>query len=122
MRENNNKELRKVIQIDESRIKDHLGNLVKKSVEDTLNAMLDAEADQLCNAHRYERSEARRDTRAGYYERGLHTTAGEVKLKVPKLRQQKFETAIIERYRRRESSVEEAMIKMYLAVAFPCVG
>jgi len=32
-----------------------------------------------------------------------------------KLRQQKFETAIIERYRRRESSVEEAMIEIYLA-------
>jgi transposase-like protein len=34
---------------------------------------------------------------------------------VPKLRQQTFETAIIERYRRRESSVEEALIEMYLA-------
>jgi len=34
---------------------------------------------------------------------------------VPKLRQQKFETAIIERYQRRESSVEEALIEMYLA-------
>jgi hypothetical protein len=36
-----------------------------------------------------------------------------VLLKVPKLHQQTFETAIIERYRRRESSVEE--IEMYLA-------
>jgi putative transposase len=45
----------------------------------------------------------------------LHTTAGEVTLKVPKLRQQTFETAIIERYRRREASVEEALIEMYLA-------
>jgi hypothetical protein len=36
-------------------------------------------------------------------------------LKVPKLRQAKFETAIIERYKRRESSVEEALIEMYLA-------
>jgi putative transposase len=34
---------------------------------------------------------------------------------IPKLRQQTFETAIIERYRRRESSVEEALIEMYLA-------
>jgi len=38
-----------------------------------------------------------------------------VTLKMPKLRQQAFETAIIERYRRRESSVEEALIEMYLA-------
>src|SRR5512144_1825525 len=77
--------------------------------------MLDAEADQLCGAGRYERSKARQDTRAGSYERTLHTKAGDVSLKVPKLRRQTFETAIIERYRRRESSVEEALIEMYLA-------
>ena len=65
--------------------------------------MLDAEADQFCGAGRYERSQARQDTRAGSYERTLHTSAGEVRLKVPKLRRQTFETAIIERYRRRES-------------------
>jgi transposase-like protein len=109
------KKLSNVIEINEAQIQDHLGELVRGTVEETLNSMLDAEADNLCNAARYERSEARKDTRAGYYQRDLHTRAGEVKLKVPKLRQQKFETAIIERYRRRESSVEEAMMEMYLA-------
>jgi transposase-like protein len=104
-----------VIQIDEARIKDHLGEMVRGTVEETLNAMLDAEADRLCGAGRYERSAARRDTRAGNYDRSLHTKAGEVNLKMPKLRQQTFETAIIERYRRRESSVEEALVEMYLA-------
>lgn len=34
---------------------------------------------------------------------------------MPKLKGVSFETAIIERYRRRESSVEEALIEMYLA-------
>ena len=109
------KKLGKVIQIDEEQIHQHLGNLVRGTVEETLNKLLDAEADQLCNAARYERTEARRDTRAGHYQRKLHTKAGEVTLKVPKLRQHKFETAIIERYKRRESSVEEALIEMYLA-------
>jgi transposase-like protein len=109
------KPMGQVIQIDEARIKDHLGEMVRGTVEETLNAMLDAEADRLCGAGRYERNEARRDTRAGSYDRSLHTKAGEVKLKVPKLRQQTFETAIIERYRRRESSVEEALVEMYLA-------
>ena len=104
-----------VIQIDEGRIRDHLGEMVRGTVEEALNAMLDAEADALCGAARYERSEGRKDTRAGSYERSLHTKAGDVKLKVPKLRQQTFETAIIERYRRREASVEEALIEMYLA-------
>ena len=109
------KAMGQVIQIDEARIRDHLGAMVRGTVEETLNAMLDAEADQLCGAGRYERSEARQDTRAGSYERTLQTSAGEVNLKVPKLRRQTFETAIIERYRRRESSVEEALIEMYLA-------
>ena len=107
--------LNNVITIDDERIKNHLDRVVRGSVEETLNALLDAEADRLCNAQRYERSEARRDTRAGHYERKLQTKAGEVQLKVPKLRAQTFETAIIERYRRRESSVEEALIEMYLA-------
>ena len=104
-----------VIQIDEARIRDHLGEMVRGTVEETLNAMLDAEADQLCGAGRYERSQARQDTRAGSYERTLQTSAGGVNLKVPTLRRQTFETAIIERFRRRESSVEEALIEMYLA-------
>ena len=62
--------------------------MVRGTVEETLNAMLDAEADQLCGAGRYERSQARQDTRAGSYERTLQTSAGEVSLKVPKLRRQ----------------------------------
>jgi putative transposase len=113
--EDNTIPLDNVIRIDDDRIKDHLSRIVRGSVEDTLNALLDAEADRLCNAQRYERSEARRDMRAGYYERQLATQAGEVRLKVPKLRRQTFETAIIERYRRREASVEEALVEMYLA-------
>src|SRR6201985_2355700 len=107
--------LNNVISIDDERIRNHLDRVVRGSVEETLNALLEAEADRLCNAQRYERTEVRRDTRAGHYERKLQTKAGEVRLKVPKLRAQTFETAIIERYRRRESSVEEALIEMYLA-------
>ena len=109
------KPMGQVIQIDESRIRDHLGEMVRGTVEEALNAMLDAEADRLCGAGRYERREGRKDTRAGSYERSLDTKAGPVKLKMPKLRRQTFETAIIERHQRRESSVEEALIEMYLA-------
>lgn len=48
--------------------------------------MLDAKADKLCNAEKYQRSEARSDTRAGHYQRKLHTRAGEVTLQVPKVK------------------------------------
>ncbi len=105
----------RIIQIDEEQVKDHLGEIVRGSVQETLNKMLDEEADRLCNARRYERTEGRKDTRAGHYHRKVHTRAGEVDIKVPKLRTLPFETAIIERYRRRESSVEEALVEMYLA-------
>lgn len=108
-------ELRKIVSIDEGQIREHLGELVRGSVEETLNAMLDAEAEEMCGASRYERSPGRKDYRSGTYDRKLQTKTGEVTLKMPKLRKQSFETAIIERYRRRECSVEEAMIEMYLA-------
>ncbi|QEG33398.1 IS256 family transposase [Bythopirellula goksoeyrii] len=104
-----------MVQIDEAQIRGHVDEVVRKSVEETLNGLLEAEADQLCGAKRYERSPDRVDTRAGSYERGLQTKAGQVKLKVPRLRSLPFETQIIERYRRRESSVEEALMEMYLA-------
>lgn len=105
------------LQVDESKLRGHVDEVVRSSVEETLNALLDAEADQICRAQRYERSPERADTRAGHYERKLETKAGEVTLKVPKLRRLPFETAIIERYRRREASVEEALVEMYLAGA-----
>ena len=104
-----------IIQLNEEAMKVELGEMVRQSVEATLNTLLDEEADRLTNASRYERSEGRVDTRAGSYKRKLLTKAGEVELKVPRLRTIPFETAIIERYRRRESSVEEALVEMYLA-------
>ncbi|MGO9826838.1 MAG: transposase [Steroidobacteraceae bacterium] len=80
------KPMGQVIQINEARIREHLGEIVRGTVEETLNAMLDAEVDQLCGAGRYERSKARQDTRAGSYERTLQTSAGDVNLKMALIR------------------------------------
>ena len=104
-----------VIKIDEAELRGHVDEVVRSSVEETLNGMLEAEADELAGAKRYERSPDRVDTRAGSYKRKLQTKAGEVELKVPRLRSLPFESQIIERYKRRESSVEEALVEMYLA-------
>lgn len=104
-----------IIQIDQGKIRAELGELVRGTVEETLNGLLEAEASALCQASRYERRDERKDTRAGHYTRKLETQAGQVTLKMPKLRSLPFETAIIQRYQRRESSVEEALIEMYLA-------
>lgn len=104
-----------IVQLNEEVIHTELKELVKNSIEETLNAMLDAEADRLVNADRYARDEQRQGYRAGHYERNFTTTSGDVKLKMPKLKGIAFETSIIERYKRRETSVEEALIEMYLA-------
>ena len=104
-----------IIQLNEETVKSELKELVRNSVEDTLNELLNKEAEELTNAAKYERTESRQGYRSGHYSRKLTTTSGEVTLHIPKLKGVPFETAIIERYRRRESSVEEALIEMYLA-------
>ena len=105
----------KIVQLNEEVIKGQIKELVQGSVEETLNELLEAEAQKLPQTARYERNEQRQGYRSGHYSRNLTTTSGDVTLKVPKLKGISFETAIIERYRRRESSVEEALIEMYLA-------
>lgn len=104
-----------MVSVDEESLKSDLRELVRKTVQETLNALLDEEADEMVGAERYERTAGREAYRSGHYRRKLVTTSGEVVLDVPKLRGATFQTAVIERYRRRETSVEEAIIEMYLA-------
>ena len=105
----------KIVQLNEEVIKGQIKELVRSSVEETLNELLEQEAAKLTQAACYERNEARQGYRSGHFDRNLTTTSGDVTLYVPRLKGISFETAIIERYRRRESSVEEALIEMYLA-------
>ena len=92
-----------------------LRELVRKTVEDTLNGLLEAEVDDLVGAGRHGRTAEREAYRAGHCGRGPTTSSGEVTIHMPKLKGARFTTAVIERNRRRESSVEEAMIEMHLA-------
>ena len=104
-----------IVSFDEEAVKSELRELVRKTIEETINAMLDEEADQLVGAGPYERTDERAAYRAGHYKRGFTTTSGQVTLKMPKLKGMRFATAVIERYKRRETSVEEAVIEMRLA-------
>ena len=94
-----------IVSFDERAVKDELRELVGKTIEETINAMLDEEADQLVGAGPYERTD----------EREFTTTSGQVALRMPKLKGMRFATAVVERCKRRETSVEEAIIEMYLA-------
>lgn len=104
-----------IVTLNEESLRSDLRELAGKTVEDTLNGLLEAEADDLVGAERYGRTAEREAYRAGHCDRGLTTSSGEVTIHMPKLKGARLATAIIERYRRRETSVEEAMIEMYLA-------
>lgn len=112
----------KIVQLNEEVIKGQIKELVRESAEETRNELLEAEAQKLTQAARYERNEQRQGYRRGHYSRNFTATSEDVTLKVPKLKGISFETAIFERYRRRESSVEETLIEMYLAgISVRCV-
>ena len=104
-----------IVSFDEEAVKSELRELVGKTIEETIDAMLDEEADQLVGAGPYERTDERAAYRAGHYERGFTTTSGQLTLKMLKLKGMRFATAVVERHKRRETSVEEAIIEMYLA-------
>ena len=95
-----------IIQIDQNLLETRLDRLVAEKVAELLNAMLDAEADEIAKAAKYERTGERKAYRAGHYDRSLTAKAGRLGLKVPKLKGEVFESAVIERHRRREESVD----------------
>lgn len=110
----------RIIQFDESKFETELDRLVSSKVEEILNAMLDAEADEAAGAARYERGEGRKAYRAGHYERNLTVKAGSMSVRVPKLKGALFESAVIQRYHTRELSVEEALMEMYFSGVSTC--
>ena len=69
----------KIVQLNEEVIKGQIKELVRGSVEETLNELLEAEAERLTQAARYERSESRQGYRSGHYNRNLTTTSGDGK-------------------------------------------
>lgn len=104
-----------IVTLNEDSLRSDLRELARKTVEDALNGLLEAEADELVGAERHGRTAEREAYRAGHYDRGLTTSSGEVTVRMPKLKGARLATAAIERYRGREAGVEEAMIEMHLA-------
>lgn len=104
-----------IVSVDEETLKGDLRELVRKTAQGTINTLPEQEAEEMVGAERYERTAGREAYRSGHYKRKLTTTSGQIELDAPKLRGATFQTAVIERFRRRETSVEEAIIEMYLA-------
>lgn len=75
-----------MVSVDEESLESYLRELVKKTAQETLNALIDEEADEMVGAERFKRTAAREAYYSGHYKRKLVTTGGEVALDVPKLR------------------------------------
>ena len=73
----------KIVQLNEEVIKGQLKEMVRGSVEETLNELLEQEAEKLTQAARYERNETRQGYHSDHYDRNLTTTSGDVTLHVP---------------------------------------
>lgn len=87
----------------------------RRMLELLANAAMSAKADEACNAPYGERDEGRVNSRNGYRERGLSTAAGDVTLKIPKLRRGSFfPEDLIERYCRVDRALVAAVAEMYV--------
>lgn len=103
-----------IVRVNESEIRSYLDQKVREAVKQVLEEIMNAEAEELIRAKPYERSSERQDYRNGARTRKLKTRVGEIELSVPRLRTLTFQTMVIERYRRMEISLEEALVEMYL--------
>ena len=104
-----------IVSLNEESSRAALGELVRRTVEDILNGLLEEEAGDLVGAELYGRTAEREAHRAGHYDRSLTTSSGKVTIRAPKPEGMRLAMVIIERYRRRGTSVEEAMIETCLA-------
>ena len=83
-----------------------LRELVRSLAEDVVNAIMDAEADQLCAGGA--------NSRNGYRERNLVTCVGDITMRMPKLRTGSFfPEDVVERYQRVDRAVVSAVAEMY---------
>jgi putative transposase len=89
-------------------------DVIRKGVELVLQALIEAEATEHIGAGRYERSDTRTTQRNGHRDRLLATKAGDVELKIPKLRQGSFFPSILERRRRIDRALFAVVMEAYV--------
>ena len=89
-------------------------DVIRAGVEFVLQALIDAEATEHIGAARYERAETRTTQRNGTRGRLLTTKAGDVELKIPKLRKGSFFPSILERRRRIDQALYAVVMEAYV--------
>ena len=89
-------------------------DIIRRGVELVLQALIEAEASEQIGASRYERAETRTNQRNGHRDRLLATKAGDVELKIPKLRHGSFFPSILERRRRIDRALFAVVMEAYV--------
>jgi putative transposase len=89
-------------------------NLIQDAVTVALQELIEAEATQVIGAGRYERTEERRTERNGTRPRVLTTTAGDVQLRIPKLRKGTFFPSILNPRRRIDQALYAVVMEAYV--------
>ena len=87
---------------------------IRVAAQNMYQALIDAEAEGVIGAGVWERSEARTATRNGSRPRVLSTTAGDLHLRIPKLRQGSFFPSLLERRRRIDQALFAVVMEAYL--------
>jgi len=89
-------------------------DIIRKGVELVLQALIEAELIEAIGADRYERTESRTNQRNGHRDRLLTTKAGDVELKIPKLRKGSFFPSILEPRRRIDRALFAVVMESYV--------
>lgn len=89
-------------------------DMLREMVREAMQALLEAEMDEMIGAAKSERTPARLGYRSGYYSRTLVTRVGKLELRVPQDRGGNFSTELFERYQRSEQALVSTLAEMYV--------
>src|SRR5689334_19197824 len=87
---------------------------IRQAAETIYQALIEAELTAVIGAHSYQRTETRPGMRNGHRARTISTTAGDLELKIPRLRAGSFFPSLLERRRRVDQSLFAVIMEAYL--------
>jgi putative transposase len=91
-----------------------VGDRVRQAAETIYQALIEAELTDTIGAAVHERTETRTNQRNGHRTRILSTTAGDLELRIPKLRSGSFFPSLLERRRRVDQALFAVVMEAYL--------
>ena len=89
-------------------------DLIRESVQLVLQELIETEASERIGADRYERTDTRVTDHNGFRPRLLATQAGDVELRIPKLRKGSFFPVILEPRRRIDQALYAVVMEAYV--------